>query len=280
MIEVEKLLDDVALAEAMLAKQALTGADIVLALRLLLKMKYYPVAVKFFYESDELEAFRDGADYRTAVHPLTLCHFAAGSRQGGHVLLAEPDRIGCANARYVLGWKEFDRAEIKSHVKYTRDEAQAERFLLTKNRMPPGLLAVATAPLHLAPYEPDVVQGMSDVLQAYHLGNDWCAAFDIHPFRMTMTMNSAVCHGIVSCHLEGRPNITPMCSGSYTAGKTEQGEINWIWPGDHLEPTVRRLLERTVRHGSSSFPRTGEPYPGFDLCKLCPYVAWVRPRRK
>ncbi|MDP3029404.1 MAG: hypothetical protein Q8O04_07895, partial [Deltaproteobacteria bacterium] len=74
------------------------------------------------------------------------------------------------------------------------------------------------------------------------------------------------------------PNITPMCSGSYTSGKTEQGEINWIWPGDQLEQTVRWTLERTVRDGGASYPRTGETYPGFNMCKLCPFLFWKKPK--
>jgi hypothetical protein len=80
---------------------------------------------------------------------------------------------------------------------------------------------------------------------------------------MTTTMNSSACHGVTAVFIDHKPNISPMCSGGYTAGKTEQGEINWIRPGDQLEPTVRWMLERTVRDKGPSFPRTGETSPGF-----------------
>jgi uncharacterized protein (DUF169 family) len=100
---------------------------------------------------------------------------------------------------------------------------QAERFVKTKKQLPEGLLGFASAPLHKAPYRPDVILGASDVLQAYHLGNDWCAAHDTHPFAMTMSMNSSICHGCVQCHLLNSPNITPMCSSSRTAGKNRAG---------------------------------------------------------
>jgi uncharacterized protein (DUF169 family) len=280
MIDSAKLLDDVDFAKTLLETGNLTSADIVLTLRNLLRMKYYPVAVKFFYSNDELEQFQKSAKYKTATHPFTLCHYVAASRQRGDILLSNSDKTGCTNAKFVLGWKGLDEGEIKSHLKYTKDRAQAERFIATKKRMPEGLLAYATAPLHKAPYAPDVVHGVSDVLQAYHLGNDWCAAFDTHPFEMTMTMNSSVCQGIVACYLTQKPNITPMCSSSYTAGKTEQGEINWIWPGKHLEPTVKWMLERTVRDGGVSLPRTGETYPGFNICKLCPFLAFAKPKEE
>ncbi len=278
MTDSELLLDDVRFAKAMLEKKKLSGADIVFTLRNLLKMKYYPVAVKFFFSNEELEEFKKNAEYKTGLHPFTMCHFLASSRQGGMTLFSPPDKTGCSNAKYVLGWKEIDESEIKGHLKYTKTREQAERFVKTKKRLPPGLLAYATAPLHKAPYEPDVIHGMCDVLQSYHLGNDWCAAFDTHPFQSQMTMNSSVCHGIVSCYVEKKPNITQMCSGSYTSGKTEQGEINWIWPASHLEPTVRWTLERTARDGGASLPRTGETYPGSDICKLCPYLVWTKPK--
>ena len=278
MLNTEMFLDDVAFARAMLENEDLSNSDIVFTLRNLLKMKYYPVAIKFFYSEDELDNFKKQVEYRTATHPFTMCHYVAASRQRGDILLATSERTGCTNAKYVLGWKELDEGEIKSHFKYTKDKDQAERFVRTKKRMQSGLLGYATAPLHKAPYEPDVIHGMSDVLQSYHLGNDWCAALDTHPFEMTMTMNSSVCHGVVNCYVSKRPNITPMCSSSYTAGKTEQGEINWIWPGSQLKPTVKWMLERTVRDGGVSFPRTGETYPGFNICKLCPFLVWTKPK--
>jgi len=284
-IDTERYLDDVALAESLLesTKQKggrLSRADIVFSLRNFLKMKYYPVAVKYFFSEAELLTFKENADYKTALHPYTFCHYVAASRQRGDIVLGLREKLGCTNAKYVMGWKALDDAEIKSHLKYTRDWDQAERFVKTKKRLPQGLLAFATAPLHKAPFEPDVIHGVSDVLQAYHLGNDWCAAIDKHPFEMTMTMNSSICHGCVQSYSLKKPNITPMCSSSKTAGKTEQGEINWVWPGDQLEPTVRWMLRRTVRDGGVSFPRTGETYPGFDVCKLCSFLFFKKPKGK
>ena len=284
-IDTARYLNDVELAETLLENALpnegkLSNSDVVFSLRNFLKMKYYPVAVKYFFSETELKKFRNIADYKTAFHPYTFCHYVAASRQRGDILLGTKDMLGCTNAKYVMGWKELDDAEIKSHLKYTKDWDQAKRFVKTKKRLPEGLLGFATGPLHKAPFEPDVIHGLSDVLQAYHLGNDWCAAFDTHPLATTMTMNSSVCHGCVQCHLLRQPNITPMCSSSKTAGKTEQGEINWLWPGDQLEPTVRWMLERIVRDGGVSFPRTGETYPGFDVCKLCSFLAFRKPKEK
>ncbi|MGD8715727.1 MAG: DUF169 domain-containing protein, partial [Desulfobacterales bacterium] len=251
-MDTARCLNDVELAEILLENGKQNGgklsfSDIVFSQRNFLKMKYYPVAIKYFFSENELDEFKKNADYKTALHPYTFCHYVAASRQRGDILLGTLDKLGCTNAKYVMGWKELDDAEIKSHLKYAKDWDQAVKFVKTKKQLPKGLIAFATAPLHKAPYEPDVIHGVSDVLQAYHLGNDWCAAHDMHPLAMTMTMNSSICHGCVQCYLLRQPNVTPMCSSSKTAGKTEQSEINWVWPGDQLEPTVRWMLERIVR---------------------------------
>jgi uncharacterized protein (DUF169 family) len=285
MIDTQNLMDDVHLCRDLLNNAKGNGgklkdADIVFGLRNLLKMKYYPVGVKFFYKEDELEEFRAEADFKVALRPYTFCHFVAASRQRGDILLGTKDKLGCSNAKYVFGWKELDDAEINSHLKYTQNREQAERFIKTKKRLPAGLLAFATAPVHTAPFTPDVIHGMCDTLQSYHLANDWCAAYDTHPFTMAMTMNSSICHGCVQCHVTQKPNITQMCSSSKTAGKTEQGEINWIWPYNQLEPTFHWTLERTVRDGGVSFPRTGETYPGFDICKLCSFLTFKNPKQR
>ena len=278
-VDSELLLDDVRFAECMLEKGKLSYADMVFVLRNLLRLKYYPVAIKFFFLEEELREFKEKTKYRLASKPLTFCHFSAASRQEGEVLLGTRERLGCSNARYIFGWKEFDEREVKSHLKYTRDWEQAERFVKTKPRLPEGLIAFATAPLHKATFEPDVVHMICDVLQTYHIYNDYASAFDIHPIQPNFMMNSALCGGAVWTYKNRRINIVPMCSGSKTSGKTEQGEINIYIPGDQIEAVVKRLLERTKQWGGPSFPRTGKTYPGFDVCKLCPLLTFVEPEK-
>lgn len=281
-VDYDFCLDDVALARSILEKAGESGgkisdAGIVFALRNILKMKYYPVAVKYFFDAAELDEFKEKVDYKISLHPVTFCAYVAATRQRGDVLLGTEDKLGCSNAKFVMAWKEMDEGEIKSHLKYTKDRDQAIRFIKTKKRLDKAPLAFATAPLHKAPFKPDLIHGMCDTLQSYHLANDWDAAFDNHPFEMVMTMNSSICHGCVQCHVTQKFNVTQMCSSSYTAGKTEQGEINWIMPYDQMEPTVHWMLERTIRDGGVSFPRTGETYPGFDICKLCPFLTFKKP---
>ncbi|MEM4472026.1 MAG: DUF169 domain-containing protein [Archaeoglobaceae archaeon] len=276
MLTSEIILDDAKFAKTMLEKGELSKADAVFILRNLLRLKYYPVAIKFFYKDSEIEEFKQKHDYFVACHPYTFCHFSAASRQRGDILFGDKKTLGCSNAKYLFGWKEFDEGEVKSHMKYTRNKEQAEKFVKTKPRLPNGLLAFATAPFHKANFEVDVVHIICDVLQSYHLYNDYSSAMDVHPINPNLMMNSAVCGGAVWTYNNKMINIVPMCSSSYTAGKTEQGEINVFIPGEHFEALILRLLERTAEQGGASFPRTGETYPGFNICKLCPFLTFKK----
>lgn len=273
-IDSQLLLDDRGFAEQMLEKEELSNADMTLTLRNLLKLKYYPVAIKYFFDQKELDEFKENYDYKVASKPLTFCHYSATSRQKGEILLGGKKKLGCSNARYIFNYKDFDEREIKSHLKYTRDKEQAEKFVKSKSRLEKPPIAYATAPLHKVRFEPDVVHIICDVLQAYHLSNDYASALDMHPIRPNFTMNSAACGGGVWAYNNNKINILPMCSGSYTSGKTEQGEINVFIPGGQIEPVVKRLLERVKEYGGASFPRTGETYPGSDICKLCPLLSF------
>ena len=141
MIDTQMYMDDSELAKQLLDNAnnnsgKLSKSDIVFGLRNLLKMKYYPVAVKYFFDDKELEAFKKNNEFKVALRPYTFCHFVAASRQRGDILLGTKDKVGCSNAKYVMGWKELDDNEIKSHLKYTKSWEQAEKFVKTKKRLP------------------------------------------------------------------------------------------------------------------------------------------------
>ena len=136
MIDTMELLDDVAFAKNMLTKKTLSNADMVFALRNLLRMKYYPVAVKFFFDQKELDEFKKTVDYKVSAHPFTFCHYLAASRQRGDILLSPEKGMGCTNAKFVFGWKGKDEGEIKSHLKYAKDMKQAEKIVDSKKRLP------------------------------------------------------------------------------------------------------------------------------------------------
>lgn len=247
-----------------------------------LRLMHYPVAIKFFFDSDELEEFAaQGEMIYSPARPMSFCQWEIAARMKGQTVLAQKSHLGCTNAAYGFGWKALNAAEIKSHAKYTQDLDQAERFVRSKVRLPEGSLqAIAVSPLADSYFPPDTVHFYVDNLQAYHLAVDYMAALDVHPLRPQVTMNSSACGGNVYAYLEQTFNLQPACSGSYNAGKTERGETNVMIPGAHLESLVQRLLTRKAATGAASITRPGDPFPGADICKNCPLIEFkpIAPR--
>ncbi|MDO5675115.1 MAG: DUF169 domain-containing protein [bacterium] len=239
-----------------------------------LRLMTAPVAIKYFFDEQELAAFRSRASHYVPVKPITFCQAEIGARMEGLAVLVEAKKLGCSNARFVFGWKEFDEAEVKSHIKYCRDMDQANRFVQGKPRLQgeSPLLAVAVAPLETVAYLPDIIHFYCDNMQAYHLIGDWMAGQDVHPFRPSLSMNSAACGGNVFSYNSQQANMFLACSGSYNSGKTERGEINVSIPFDHLPGMIARMQKRIEEKGGVAITRLGNPFPGADICKNCPLI--------
>jgi uncharacterized protein (DUF169 family) len=242
-----------------------------------LRLMHYPIAIKYIFDEKELNDLAAKTDHYVPARPLTFCQAEIGARMEGLTVLVKKDRLGCANAKYVFGWKGLDEDEVKGQLKYVRSEEQAKAFILSKPRLPEDTLqGVLISPLADAPVQPDVVHFYCDNMQAYHLAVDWMCALDVHPLKASMTMNSAACGGNVQAYNSKALNIFLACSGSYNSGKTERGEINVSIPGDQLPLVVERLMERKKATGGASITRTGEPFPGADICKNCPYIGFKK----
>lgn len=256
-------------------KDKLSYAEISDILERLLKLDFPPVAVKFFFDEEEMKRY---PPERIPAHPITFCAFVAASRSSGYVLLSGKDKLQCAGAQYVFGWKPYEEKDAARHMKYANDRRQAEMFVKTKPRLPEGeLKGFLTSPLEKTPVAPDVVHFICTPLQAYHILNDYMGAMDTHPLTFTQMISSAVCGGDVICYQTHKPNMNTMCAGSYTSGKTERGEVNVAIPGDQIEAVAKRMLRRTIRDKGVSFPHTGDPYPGFEVCRLCPLLVFKKP---
>ena len=240
-----------------------------------LRLYHHPIAVTFLFTDAEVEAFKSATPHVVPVKPLTYCQWEIAARMQAKTVLGSKETLGCSNAQVSFGWKEIDDKEIKSQLKYCVDYDQAERFLRSKPHMPfDSLKAVAVGPLGKAKIAPHVIHFYCDNMQSYHLAVDYMAAMNSHPLRPMITMSSSACGGTVFSWQEKTFNTCPACSGSYNAGKTERGEVNVFIPGEHLEPTVKRLLQRIEKSGSSSITRPGDCFPGGDICKNCPLIVF------
>lgn len=245
-----------------------------------LRLYHFPIAVKFFYNQTEVQQFKGQHEYYEPVKPMTFCQWEIAARMKGQIVYSEQNGLGCSNAAYCFGWKDIDDNEIKSHLKYVTNSVWAEKAIRSKPRLGKGLIGVAVAPLGDAKFVADTIHFYCDNMQAYHLAVDWMAVSGVHPMQSNITINSSACGGNVYVHNTSLANMLPACSGSYNAGKTERGEINFILPGDHLEHVVERLLHRKEELGSSSITRPGDGFPGADICKNCPLILFRKAKQK
>ena len=244
-----------------------------------LHLYHYPIAVRFFFAAAELEAFkRESDEIESPLKPLTFCQWEVAARMQGKVIYGERRDLSCHSARYCFGWKEFDETEVAGQMKYAGSRELAERFVRSKPRLPEGLLGVAVAPLAKAGLfdHADTVHFYCDPMQAYSLAVDYMAAVGVHPLPTSIMTNSSACGGNAGTYLSGQFNLLLACSGSYAAGKTERNEVNIILPGERIGALCQRLMERVDATGGGSLARTGDGFPGADICQNCPLIAFRR----
>ena len=239
-----------------------------------LRLLHAPVGIHFFFEEEELEEFRSHGLYHVPSRALTFCQAELGARMEGISVLLENKKLWCTDARCVFGMDEITDEIVNDLGKFSEDPEQARRFAESKPRMPKPVLAVLISPLKDIPLEPDVVHFCCDNMQAYHLLDDWMAVRDVHPFRPSLCVNSAVCGGTTFCFLHQQANMTLACGGSYNSGKMERGEINVMIPGRDIEDLVRRIEKRVRNTGGASLTRKGHPFPGADICLNCPVIVF------
>ncbi|RLA90393.1 MAG: hypothetical protein DRG58_02145 [Deltaproteobacteria bacterium] len=80
-----------------------------------------------------------------------------------------------------------------------------------------------------------------------------------------------MCSGSVWAYNNHTANMTTMCAGSKTSGKTDMSMMNLFVPGDQIRPSAAQLLKRvTDMGGPSVLGKGGQPWPGLDVCKACP----------
>ncbi len=182
----------------------------------------------------------------------------------------------CENAEPVFGFRELDQGkDTKRHMKYLRDEKLAWEAPRSKAKLPPGsCYGIYTAPLAMfdtSGVDPDVVSFMLLPYQAYQVLNDYMGATGRSSLTFNHTPNSAVCSGSVWAFNHNTANMTTMCAGSKTSGKTDMAMLNLFVPGTQIKDSAAQLLKRVTEMGGPSvLGKGGEPWPGMDVCKGCP----------
>lgn len=251
----------------------LTYTDVTDAYIYHLRVDFNPVGIKYCFDQAQIPRYNINA---RAKAKLTFCQHLAMARGGRKATFMPPERLLCENAQPVFGMRELDQEkDTKRHMKYLRDEKLAWESPLEKAKLPLGkCLGIYTAPLSMfdgTGIEPDIVFFMALPYQMYHILNDYMSANGRSSLQFNHTANSAVCSGSVWAYNNQTANMTTMCAGSKTAGKTDMSMMNLFIPGPQIKPSAAQLLKRAQQTGGPSIlGKGGEPWPGLDVCKACP----------
>jgi uncharacterized protein (DUF169 family) len=243
------------------------------------RLDYDPVGIRFVF--DDAEKDRLPVTHR-AKSKLSYCQYLAAARSARHALYMEPDRLLCKNAQPVFGFRGLDAScDGQNHEKYLLDPDLSWQAPQEKQRLAEGACkGIYAAPLlsfDEAGIDPSVVFMLVTPYQAYHILNDYMGAMNKPNLTFFATPNSAVCSGSVYAFNKKTANMTTMCAGSKTSGKTEMNYMNLFIPGDQIIPTVEQLVKRIEETGGPSLlGKGGQPWPGLDVCSGCPMVKFEK----
>lgn len=239
-----------------------------------LRLMHEPVGMTFIFDDERLGDIQRRGGYCEPVRPLTFCQAELGARMEGRTVLLEMKKLWCLDARCSFGVDDVSETVVNDLLRFGTDREQVRAFVESKPRMERAPLAVLMQPLRSCAGEPDVVHFCCDNMQAYHLVDAWMAVSGVHPFRPSLSINSAVCGGTAFSFIHGQANMTLACAGSYNSGKMERGEINVMIPGSHIHAVVQRMVSRVEKTGGVSLTRSGHPFPGADICQNCPLIVF------
>jgi uncharacterized protein (DUF169 family) len=238
-----------------------------------IRIDFDPVGIKFCMNESEIAGYPINAKVKAK---LTYCQFLAMARGGHKSTFMPAHKLLCQNAQPVFGFRELDKEkDTKRHMKYLMDEKLAWEAPLNKAKLPlgkcKGIYIASLATFDQAGVDPDLVYFMCSPYQAYHILNDYMGAMGRSSLQFNHTPNSAVCAGSVWAFNNNTANMTTMCAGSKTSGKTDMSMLNLFIPGNQIKKVAAQLIKRIAETGGPSvLGKGGEPWPGMDVCKGCP----------
>jgi len=238
-----------------------------------IRVDFDPVGIKYCFDAAEIPKYRVNAKAKAR---LTYCQYLAMARGGHKAMFMEPGQLLCENAEPVFGFRDLDQEkDTQRHMKYLRNQELAWKAPLEKAKLPKGMCQwIYMAPLAMfddTGLDPDIVFFMPYPYQAYHILNDYMGAVGKSSLQFNHTPNSAVCSGSVWAYNHNTANLTTMCAGSKSSGKTDMTMMNLFIPGKQMKPTAAQLIKRVAETGGPSvLGKGGEPWPGLDVCKGCP----------
>jgi len=190
----------------------------------ILRLKLYPVGVKFCKKSNELKIGK------VPNEKLSFCQMVRIVSQSKWVLACPSDQMGCSIAQVNFGFRKPDESDIQLYLQRLTDKREiAQSIINVKPKLKPGeIKGLLFGPLDK--FEPDIVFFIIDSAQALVLMRAYGVAFgnDL-TFRTGASSNVCAYGGIISYNTMS-PNLTIPCAGAKRHGLYQDYELIFVTP--------------------------------------------------
>jgi uncharacterized protein (DUF169 family) len=222
----------------------------------LLRLKTFPVAVKFLEHREDLD---HNPWVRRPTEKTTLCQLITKVRTFDWTVGATADDFTAPQCASIIGLSELPDwiadGTMRSQV-WCKTQEDAQRCEAAIPRIPTGRFrAVLLAPLVYNPFEPDLILVYGNPAQMSLLIN--AIQFD-HYERLTFhSVGESSCSDVIAqCYLTGKPSLSIPCYGERRFGQAQDDELAMGLPPSDFERIVTNLealYQRGIRYPVSSY---------------------------
>lgn len=225
------------------------------ALREYVRLGSFPVAVRFLEHWSEAPE-RARRPHRDLGHKITTCQAVAMARRYGWVVALGREDSSCVLGAAALGLERRLPVYTEGNLcvdLYTESLAAGALSEASVPTLPEGnYVAVVTAPLHRATFEPHSVIVYGDSAQIMRLGQAYL-------WKRGGTLRSEF-RGRIDCadlaiapFLTGEPQMIVPCTGDRIFGQVQDHEVAFAAPFALLADLAQGL-EATHRAGAARYP--------------------------
>ena len=194
----------------------------------LLKLKEYPIGIKFAKKEDD---FKGSHRIKKDLYSCQLMKIASC---GDFLVCVSRENLTCLNERLCFGFEEIGEEHIDTQLKYAKDRHIAQKQVNSRPtlNLSEGFecIGIVAGPLSKMRIDPDVIAITVDPWQATRLVHSY-----LHETGDNLTFvsgtNALPCaYGLVHTFNTGRPNLVLPCSGARIYGKFQDNDMTFTIP--------------------------------------------------
>lgn len=202
-----------------------------------LRLKSYPVGVKFCSSLDELN------NGKVPTEKISFCQMVKLVSQGKWRLSCPKDRMGCFTAQMIFGFRPQSEKDVEYHIKQFTDKREiAESMIACKPKFKVGEIEGILVG-YLGDYTADLVVLIVDSAQALPLIEAYVVSTG-KDISFRNGVSSALCsYGVVVSYQTGEPNLSIPCVGAKRYGLFQDYELAFTVPFEVAQTLANTLVE-------------------------------------